>query len=47
VNHVLKAVASDDRAANLAIYANPDQPLAPQLVEPIVAFVSAAGGGRP
>jgi hypothetical protein len=40
VNHVLKRVASDDRAANLATYANPDLPLAPEVVEAIAAFIA-------
>lgn len=39
VNHVLKAVASDDRAANLATYGDPALPVAPALVDAIVAFV--------
>lgn len=41
-NHVLKAVESDDRAANFATYANPSLPLAPGIVEAIADFVSAA-----
>jgi uncharacterized protein len=41
VNHVLKLVATDDRAANLATYRDPALPLAPGVVEPIVAFVKA------
>ena len=39
VNHVLKAVPSDDRAANLATYADPSLPIAPAVVETIAAFV--------
>ena len=39
-NHVLKSVASDDRAANLATYVNPDLPLAPGIVDAIAAFVT-------
>jgi len=42
-NHVLKSVASDDRAANLATYVNPDLPLAPGIVDAIAAFVAADG----
>jgi uncharacterized protein len=42
VNHVLKRVASDDRAANLATYADPDLPLADGVVEPIADFVRSA-----
>lgn len=38
-NHVLKDVASDDRAANLAAYADPALPLATGLAERIAAFV--------
>ncbi|TPG17661.1 alpha/beta fold hydrolase [Sphingomonas koreensis] len=41
MNHVLKAVASDDRAANIATYADPALPLAPGLVDRIAQFVSA------
>jgi pimeloyl-ACP methyl ester carboxylesterase len=41
VNHVLKRVATDDRAANAAAYSNPDLPLAPEVVEAIAGFVSA------
>ena len=40
VNHVLKPVASSDRAANVATYAAPDLPLAPAVVPAIAAFVS-------
>lgn len=39
MNHVLKDVASDDRAANLATYADASRPLAPGLVDAIAAFV--------
>jgi pimeloyl-ACP methyl ester carboxylesterase len=42
-NHALKAVGSDDRAANLATYADPDLPLAPGVVEAIADFVSKHG----
>ncbi len=45
-NHVLKAVLTDDPAANMATYANPGQPLAPGLVDAIVRFV-AQGKPRP
>jgi pimeloyl-ACP methyl ester carboxylesterase len=41
VNHVLKAVASDDRAANFATYGNPDLPLADGVAAAIAAFVKA------
>ena len=40
-NHVLKVVTTDDRAANLATYADPGLPLAPQIVPDIAAFVRA------
>ncbi|MEA3062030.1 MAG: uncharacterized protein QOJ94_1811 [Sphingomonadales bacterium] len=43
VNHVLKAVASDDRAANFATYGNPDLPLADGVAASIAAFVKAGG----
>jgi len=39
VNHVLKLVASSDRAANVATYAAPDLPLAPAVAPAITAFV--------
>lgn len=41
MNHVLKIVDSDDRAANLATYVDPSLPLAPGLVAGIAAFVKA------
>jgi pimeloyl-ACP methyl ester carboxylesterase len=42
MNHVLKEVASDDRAANLATYADPSLPIDSGLVESIVNFVGAS-----
>ena len=45
-NHVLKAVASDDRSANLATYGNPDLPLAPGIVDAIAAFVAGPLASR-
>jgi uncharacterized protein len=42
VNHVLKAVASNDRRTNAMTYGNPSLPLAPGVVEAIAAFVTAA-----
>jgi pimeloyl-ACP methyl ester carboxylesterase len=45
-NHVLKTVASDDRAANFATYANPDLPLAPGIVDAIATFVTAGRAAR-
>ena len=41
VNHVLKSVASDDRAANLATYGDPSLPIAPAVPETIATFVKA------
>jgi uncharacterized protein len=46
VNHVLKAVASDNPRANAATYADPSLPLAPGVVEAIAPFVAAAPGAR-
>jgi pimeloyl-ACP methyl ester carboxylesterase len=42
-NHVLKAVSSNDRAANIAAYTNPDLPLAPGTIDAIANFISAQG----
>jgi pimeloyl-ACP methyl ester carboxylesterase len=39
MNHVLKDVASDDRAANMAAYADPMLPVDGTLVDAIAAFV--------
>ena len=39
VNHVLKAIAGDDRGANLATYADPSLPIAPSVVDTIAGFV--------
>lgn len=39
VNHVLKQVASDDRATNMATYANPGLPLADGVADAIAGFV--------
>ncbi|MEO7564117.1 MAG: alpha/beta fold hydrolase [Sphingomicrobium sp.] len=41
VNHVLKTVASDDRAANAATYGDPSLPVAPTVVDAIAGFVKA------
>jgi pimeloyl-ACP methyl ester carboxylesterase len=38
-NHVLKAVASDDRAANIAAYQAPDRPLADGVIEALSTSV--------
>jgi len=45
-NHVLKAVVTDDPAANMATYANPGQPLVPGVVDAVARFV-APGKPRP
>lgn len=45
-NHVLKAVGSADRAANLATYADPDLPLAPGVVDAIARFVAPSSESR-
>ncbi len=45
-NHVLKQVTSDDRAANLAAYADPSMPLAPGVIEAITRFIEARPGGN-
>ena len=39
MNHVLKDVASDDRAANLATYADPSLPVDPAMVDAVASFV--------
>jgi fermentation-respiration switch protein FrsA (DUF1100 family) len=39
VNHVLKIPVSDDRAANLATYADASLPIAPAVVDSITSFV--------
>lgn len=43
VNHVLKAVDSDDRAANLKTYFDPKLPLAPGVADTIASFVITGG----
>jgi len=40
VNHVLKSVASDERAANMATYMDPDLPIAPDVVAAIADFLT-------
>lgn len=39
VNHILRRVASGDRAANLATYSRPDIPIADNVVPPVAAFI--------
>jgi fermentation-respiration switch protein FrsA (DUF1100 family) len=39
MNHVLKDVATDDRAANMATYSDPSLPVNARLVETIAGFV--------
>jgi pimeloyl-ACP methyl ester carboxylesterase len=41
MNHVLKDVAGDDRASNLATYADPNLPIDASLVDGIAAFVKS------
>lgn len=43
VNHVLKQVPDDSRAANIAAYSDPDLPLAPGVVDAIAQFVAEEG----
>lgn len=45
-NHVLKRVASDDRAANVATYGEPDKPLAAGVVDALAAFMRRPWNGR-
>jgi pimeloyl-ACP methyl ester carboxylesterase len=45
-NHVLKAVAGDDKRANIATYADPTLPLAPGVVDAISTFVAGAAQSR-
>jgi uncharacterized protein len=45
-NHVLKRVAADDPAANLATYADPSLPLAPGVVDAIAGFVEEHARAR-
>jgi pimeloyl-ACP methyl ester carboxylesterase len=44
VNHALKIVESDDLAANMATYGNPNLPIAHEVVSAIAAFVTAQQG---
>ncbi len=46
VNHVLKTVATDDRQANVATYADPSLPLAPGVVDAIAGFIAGHASGR-
>ncbi len=43
MNHILKDVPADDRAANLASYANPALPLTPGLAPTIAQFIKTNG----
>ncbi|MBK0021648.1 alpha/beta fold hydrolase [Ochrobactrum sp. S46] len=45
-NHVLKTVVSDDPAANIATYSNPDLPLAPGIIEVISDFLRPGGADQ-
>lgn len=42
VNHVLKSVTSDDRRANMATYADPALPVAPEVIDSIARFIAKA-----
>lgn len=46
VNHVLKRVAGDDRAANLATYRDAALPLADGVAEPIARFITSRAQSR-
>jgi pimeloyl-ACP methyl ester carboxylesterase len=46
MNHVLKAIATDDRQANVAAYVDPSLPIAPGVVEAVADFVKASATGR-
>jgi fermentation-respiration switch protein FrsA (DUF1100 family) len=43
MNHVLKTVETEDRAANLATYADPSIPVSDELTDGIARFVQAQG----
>ena len=45
-NHVLKTVAPNDTAANIATYTNPNLPLAPDVIKSILNFVDGHGGTK-
>ena len=44
VNHTLKTVDSEDLAANIATYTDPNLPIAPAVVDTIAAFVTTQQG---
>ena len=44
VNHTLKTVDSEDLAANIATYTDPNLPIAPAVVDAIAAFVTTQQG---
>ena len=46
MNHVMKRVATDDREANLATYADPHLPIVPAAVEAVADFVKRTRPGR-
>lgn len=46
MNHVLKNVTSEDRAANLAAYTDPSLPVVPAVVDAVAPFVTAKAEGR-
>lgn len=43
VNHVLRPVASDDRAANVATYTDATLPIAPEVATAVAGFISGVG----
>jgi alpha-beta hydrolase superfamily lysophospholipase len=46
INHVLKAVKGDDRASNLAAYADPNLPLAPGIIDTLSTFIARDSSER-
>jgi uncharacterized protein len=46
VNHVLKSVATDDRAANLVTYGDPNLPIAPGIADAVAQFLLAGSTPR-
>jgi fermentation-respiration switch protein FrsA (DUF1100 family) len=46
INHVLKAVKGDDRASNLAAYADPNLSLAPSIIDSLSTFIARESAER-
>lgn len=46
MNHVLKAVPTTDRAAQMRVYGDPSAPLHPELVGPVAGFLRDALGAK-